>query len=391
MSMTRKDILLRIAKAASLYVVYALMSLWTTAIIALETFRDRNVKGFWTESLASSVGFFYSFLILFSLISVFVLHDTAYRARFVSAAQNTKNFKQKLSFVFRSHEFWIDVLTICVLCVIITPIAYDNLRASFLKSVASGWHFAIFLGVFALSTLLICGVAYCATLNWWSRPKEIRKEIQKKDNLKSWLKQLLFSLFMYLAAAPLLTWVIPFIWSLALTVELLIITLTALIISIVIGYFSVKYLRALYHRRRLMKKLKKALKNGYCRLVYAKDIYRSVFKFREGANICLDCGGQKIYCKLITPLKKRHAVYFGEEGWVTVERHMVMAVHYRSDRYFFAADEKAKKILVINPGALRIYATDEVHNRELQSGDKVMGYYVYRTDNFINGIERKYL
>ena len=50
-----------------------------------------------------------------------------------------------------------------------------------------------------------------------------------------------------------------------------------------------------------------------------------------------------------------------------------------------------KKIIIVNPGARKIYATDDLHNVELQSGDQVMGYYIYRTDNFINAIARRYL
>jgi hypothetical protein len=44
-------------------------------------------------------------------------------------------------------------------------------------------------------------------------------------------------------------------------------------------------------------------------------------------------------------------------------------------------------------GTENTYKPSEMGNaiREIQSGDKVMGYTVYRTDNFINAIERKYL
>lgn len=391
MKTNKKEFFLRIAKASILYAVYLLVSFLTSAIIASETFSDDNIKGFWTDSLYASVAFFYSFLILFSLISIFVLHDRQYRERFISAEKNTKGFGKKLGFIFVSHEFWIDVVTLCVLAATISPISYSNFKVGFLESVDAIWHFPIFMLAFCVGSVILALTAYCSTLNWWSRPAEKRREIQKSKNAKNWLKQLLFSVFMYLLVSPLLSVVIPFIWSVFLTFKMLIVTLTAIMAVGILAYVSFKYVRALYHRRRLMRMMKRALKNGYCRLVYAKDIYRSVFRARDGANICLEKDGKKYYCKLITPLKKKHTLYFGEEGWVSVERHMVMVMHYRSDKYYFDVEDAEKKILVINPGALRVYATDKVHNRELQSGDKVMGYYIYRTDNFINGIERKYL
>lgn len=391
MRILKKEILMRIGKTALLYAIYLLVSLWSSFSIASETFSDNNVKGFWNDRLYSGVAFFYSLLILFSMLSVFVLHDKVYRARFIEVARETVGFKKRLVFVLRSKEAWIDIATLCVLPLIISPIAYNNFVNAFLFGIDPTLQFVIFIVIFALCSALLSIIAYLSTLNWWARPKESRRDAQKSQNAKSWIKQLLFSIFMYLLVAPLLSLVIPFLWSVVLTAELLIVTLTAIVVFGTLGYISIKYLRALRHRRRLMKKMKRAMKNGYCRLVWTKDIYRSVFKFKEGANICLERNGKKYYCKLITPLKKKHTVYFGEEGWVTVERHMVMAMHYRSDKYFFDAEDASKKILVVNPGALRIYATDKVHNRELQSGDRVMDYYVYRTDNFINGIEREYL
>lgn len=389
--MTRRDFFMRIGKAAALYVIYLLISFWTYASIVLETFRDRNTAGFWEGGLPMAVSFFYTFLILFSLLSVFVLHDIGYRARFASVASSTKSFGKKLSFVLRSSELWIDVLTLSALSLIIQPVAFECFEFGFLESVDTAWHLPLCFGVFALGVALLSVVAYISTLNWWSRPKELRREIDRSKNVKAWIKQLIFSIFMYLLAAPMLTWVVPFLYSVFATFKMLILAFTVAVVIGIIAFILLKYLRALRHRRRLMKKMKRALKNGYCRLVWTKDVYRSVFRFREGANICLERDGKKYYCKIITPLKKKHTVYFAEDGWVTVERHMVMAMHYRSDRYFFDADEGDRKILIINPGAIRVYATDTLRNRELHSGDKVMGYYLYRTDNFINGIERGYL
>jgi hypothetical protein len=382
---------MRIAKSASLYVVYALLSFWTTGIILVEAFRDRNTKGFWETDIVAAVGFFYSLIILYSLISIFVLHDIGYRQRFLAYAKEEIGFTKKLAFVLSSYELWIDVLTVSVLSLIIRPAAYDDFEIGFLSFAEPQWRFPITLGVFVLCVVLLSAVAYMATVNWWSRPKERRREAEKSGSVKRWLGQLLFSAFLYLVTASMLIWVVPVLWSAVLTFWMIIVAFTVFAIIGILAFVSLKYLRALRHRRRLMKKMKKAMRNGYCTLVYAKDVYRSVFRSREGANICLERNGKRYYCKIITPLKKKHIVYFGEDGWVTVERNMVMALHYRSDKYFFDAEEGDKRILVINPGALRIYATDRLHNRELQSGDKVMGYYVYRTDNFINGIEREYL
>ena len=290
-----------------------------------------------------------------------------------------------------SPELWSDVAVLCVLTAAIPPWTYTDLRYGFLSSIDAKWHFLIFLGVSYLTFFVFSLVAYCATLNWWARPKEKRREVLKRKNAIDWIKQLLSSIALYFAGAFALPVVIPFVWSVMLTFWMVFLALTVLVILGISAFIFSKYVRALRHRLRLMKKMKKAMRNGYCRLLGTKDVYSSVFTGREGANIFLEGEGQKFFCKLITPLRKRHTVTFDETGWVTTEKNVVVASYFKSDKYYFEADKDAKKILIVNPGALRIYATDGLRNRELQSGDKVMGYYVYRTDNFINAIERKYL
>ena len=131
--------------------------------------------------------------------------------------------------------------------------------------------------------------------------------------------------------------------------------------------------------------------DGYCELVSTERIYKSVFSARAGSNIVLDRNGQKYYCKLVTPMRKQDNVLFDEHGKVVFVKKVVIADYYRAEDYFFDTEEGAKKIIVVNPGARKIYVTDGLNNSEIQSGDRVMGYFVYRTDNFINAIDRKYL
>ena len=175
MRILKKEILMRIGKTALLYAIYLLVSLWSSFSIASETFSDNNVKGFWNDRLYSGVAFFYSLLILFSMLSVFVLHDKVYRARFIEVARETVGFKKRLVFVLRSKEAWIDIATLCVLPLIISPIAYNNFVNAFLFGIDPTLQFVIFIVIFALCSALLSIIAYLSTLNWWARPKESRR------------------------------------------------------------------------------------------------------------------------------------------------------------------------------------------------------------------------
>ncbi len=390
MTESRKAILRRIGKATVLYTVYLAVAFLLPLFTASGIF-ERYIQGFWTEDLYSAVRYGYLFLIQFSLISIFVLHDREYRARFLSCEERLKGFFAKLTFVLRSGELWCDVITLCALTAIMPSWAYTDMRYGFLLSVDAKWHFFIFLVVSFVTVTFFSLVAYCATLNWWARPREKRREILKKKDAIDWIKQVGFSVAMYLAGALVLPVVIPFVWSVMMTFWMLIVTMTIMVLLLILWLFTFKYIRAIYHRHRLMKHMKKALRGGFGRLVSAKGVYRSVFNSYEGANIVLEREGQKYFCKLITPLKRRYIVMLDEAGVVTYEHRAAIATHYKSERYYFDADNGARKIIVVNPGALHIYATDGLRNRELHSGDKVMGYYLYRSDNFINAILRQYL
>lgn len=385
-----KGILRRASKATVLYFTYMAVTSVVPLCLKSHIF-ERYIQGFWTEDLYSAVSYIYSFIVLFSLVSIFVLHDREYRSRFLAAEDSVKGFQGKLGFVLTSPELWSDIFVLCALTAIIPPYTYTEMRYGFLGSVAAKWHFAIFFAVSLAAFFVFSVIAYCATLNWWARPKEKRREVLKKKDAIDWIKQVLSSIALYLAGAIALPVVIPFVWSMLLTFWMIFLTLTLLAVISVISFISFKYVRALWHRRRLVKKMKRAMRNGYCRLVGMEGIYSSVFSGREGVNIVLEGDGKRFCCKLITPLRRKHIVTFDENGWVTYEKQVVVASYFKSDKYYFDAEKGDKKILIVNPGALRIYATDGLHNRELQSGDRVMGYYVYRTDNFINAIERKYL
>ena len=385
-----KNIFSRISKAVTLYAVYLLTTVFVP--FYMNSWRDNeNLHGFWSAPTLAAVGYVYSFFILFSLISIFVLHDRDYRLHFLENESGLNSTARKLTFIIRSKEFWIDIATLCVIAAVVPGAPYSQLRNGFLVSVAGVWHFPIFLGISFIALFFFSLVSYYSTLNWWARPAEKRRERLKKKDVTDWIKQVVSSVVIYEAGAFALPVVIPFVWSILLTAWIFVVTLTVAAAAMIVVVISYKYVRALYHRRRLLKKMKKALESGYCRAVSIKNIYRSVFSYCGGENIILEREGQKYYCKIVTPLRKREHVVFDEKGRVTFVRNLLAAEHLRTEDYYFDADEGAKRIIIVNPGALRIYVTDGLHNSELQSGDKIMGYYVYRTDNFINAIDIRYL
>ena len=175
----KRDTLYRIAKAVVLYFVYLLTTLLTPLI--MKSWADNeNLRGFWTEDLFSAVDYVYSFLILFSLISIFVIHDSSYRLRFLAAEDGLNGPLKKIRFLLSSRELWTDILTLYAMIALIPGLPYTEIRFGFLQEIREVWHFPIFLGVSFAAVLLFSLVAYYSTLNWWARPKEKRRERLKK-------------------------------------------------------------------------------------------------------------------------------------------------------------------------------------------------------------------
>lgn len=390
MTKKMKELLLRVAKVGTLYTLYLMI----TPLVA-SFFRSQlsqySISSFWTNRLYAASVYVYSFLILFSLISIFVLHDYPYRLRFLSEEKNLSSFKKKFVFSLRSKEMWIDIGVLCLIMTLLPTIPYLLLKNGFLQNVIKIFHFPIYLAISYFSAFILSITAYNATLSWWARPKQMHKSRSRKTDAISCARQVLASIPLYFANAFALPYVIPTFWSISLILKLIFVNFSFLVILIIIALISSKYIRALHQRRLLIKDMRSALSNGYCELVKTENIYRSIFSARSDVNIILRRGTQNYYCKIITPWRKRDIMLFDEHGKVKFVKDMVVANYYREEDYFFDAEENAKKIIIINPGALKIYATDDLYNRELHSGDKTMGYYVYRSENFVNAIERKYL
>ena len=60
-----------------------------------------------------------------------------------------------------------------------------------------------------------------------------------------------------------------------------------------------------------------------------------------------------------------------------------------SARYAFEANDK--KLLIISPAVDNVYITDGKAKRRLESGDRLMEYWLYDGEGFLNAVRRKTL
>ena len=392
--MTRaRELWQRVAKSAVMYVVFVI-----TGYICMFTIRTDvdQVQEFWNQQLYGAVDFLYMLLMLFSLLGVFLVHDFPYRNRFFAYCKENKVSEMSgtaVKHLLRSAELWIDAASLAVFTLILPAGAYFEFRLGFLEDVSEQWNMVIFLAVMIPVEILLTVSAHISTLSWWTRPKVRRYEESRIKQVTDWIGQTLLSGVIYVVGALSLVFVVPVMYTAFLTAWVFATTLTVVAVILVIYLIFGKYVRVIFCRRSFMKKLRKLCKKQGLRLRGERYVYRSVFSAKEGSNLTLDMGGVAYVCKLITPLKKKVPIYFSENGVVSFVRRVYIADHYRNEEYFFDGESegKSKRILIVNPGATRIYATDGIHHRELHSGDRVMGYEIYRTENFLSAVKRQYL
>lgn len=389
--MTRsKELWQRVAKSAVMYTLFII-----TSYICMFVLRSKmkEIEDFWDQRLYGIFSFFYMLLIFFSLLSVFLMHDFPYKNRFFAYRKERENGGGKFRFVLSSADFWIDVITLMALTVILPAGAYFEFRNGFLFAVDVRFHFAFFLLCMLPCVLLVTFGAHISTVYWCARPSVKRYEEKRAKRVTEWIGQTVFSMVMYPIGAFALAFVVPILNSAIKALWIFATTLTAIAVLVVLYIVFGKHVRALIYRVSFMRKLKKLCRKQGIRLTQRRNIYSSIFSGKEGSNFTFSMGGTTCSCKLITPLKMKDPVFFSEDGEVTFIGQVYIAEHHRSEKYFFDedADGNVKRILIVNPGAAKIYATDHIHNRELHSGDRVMGYEVYRTENFLSAIKREYL
>ena len=89
-------------------------------------------------------------------------------------------------------------------------------------------------------------------------------------------------------------------------------------------------------------------------------------------------------------------LYFNERGEVFYNNDVLGIIkHITSYEYKFEAaahiGREIKKVLIVVPEAKDLFATDDITDRKIYSGDTVMEYKVFQSSAFLGFVERRCL
>lgn len=383
-----KPILLRLLAAVGLYVLYAMFA--NLSLIAMRTsWLLPYVIDFWNDQKFCAAAFLYSLVVLFSLFSIFTLHDASYRARFFEWRTSEPHFFKKCQFILSGKEFWIQIGAIHAL------ILFTSTRPTFgpmidgffpnqgvlLEKIYST---AIALPLFGV----ICFAAHMSTVNWWSRYKS-NVDPGFHPFKAAW--QLVSSGVLYVLAAGVITVIYPAVFgSLYYFVKKYWWLSILLVVLMFVSFWSFIILRILYKRYRMVKRLKAICHiHGY-RLILHHGLYAALLSAKDGYDFTVDTGEMQFSCKLIPSLSRKNNLFFHESGIVSYTSSLMdVILHTVSQRYFFEAD--GKKIIIVNPVSNRLYVCNDHEKRLLETGDVIMGYTIHTASGFLGALDRNCL
>jgi hypothetical protein len=116
----------------------------------------------------------------------------------------------------------------------------------------------------------------------------------------------------------------------------------------------------------------------------------------KGSNFTVSTDTETYECKLICCEKKKRSLYFSESGKILKNNDVLGVIKHTSySDYSFDARQHSsreiRKILVVTPESKDLFATDDVTDRRIYSGDSVMDYKVFQSSAFLGFLERRCL
>ena len=413
----KKHVLLFTLRSFFFYLFFSVLSAITRNKIHYFYFYRGNAS-FWNSQMASSVGFVFTVLMLLSVASVFCLNNNRLRQDFAETNGGVKLFQ----FAITSKYLWIEFLALSVFGAIffsLTPICTE-LFSGFLANVSARFVLKKILSICIATTIIFATLllAMVLTLGWW-REKRLSGKEKNKTGLE-FAKELAITAIAWFLASLTVTSIFPAIITTAIVAAMMWDILLAAIVILSALSFLIFYLRATKQRRNTIKNIERLSKEQGFEFSVVGHPYRSIIRPDESYHMLIKMGEVKLACKFMSARSKKRALYLADSGFAIYEKKRFFYTRHVMTRYFFDADEDARKIIIFSPCRSRMFRIRSMETREkdipndgvkkiikfsplqrmifnivdtssaaIDVGDKCNGYELYNTSGFINAIDRK--
>ena len=189
-------------------------------------------------------------------------------------------------------------------------------------------------------------------------------------------------------ALPVVYSVFAILWTFSTIRWWLPLFLLAAIFALFWGWFA---LRAAFIRHRLFKMLRRTCRDYGFRMERVKRPYRSLFHYRDGANLRIHANGKVYDCKLFSALRRHYEMFFDEQGTLflrhTLRFRRVEFLSFTTE-YHYDFESEHEKLCIVAPVPKVIYAGSEEWHRPIDTGMRVGDYRIFSSTGLINALRR---
>ena len=383
----------RILAASTLFLIFFLVKKIGLKVMAYNPYLQ-NVAGFWSAEKFLRVIFCLSFFSYFSLAGIFTMHDRPYRRRYLSIEDGRSRLGTKCRVILYGSEFWVEAATLSLWILLgASDIFFFDLVLGFFAEYTFLRAHLLTAAIMLPSLMFLTFLTHFAALGWWERKQE-KGDASLRILIIAFLKQLIFTCVMYLAAAWALTALYPAVDTFGKVIQMQPMLFLIPLCLVLIGLLSYRYLRALSARRRFFRKLAQICREERLEMSKPSHPYSSVFVPKDGISFRIFTAKGAYACKLICSTRRKTPLFFDEDGYASYDiAYGLFGLDFFTDtisaRYTFETNDK--KLLIISPEVDNVYVTDGKAKRRLESGDRFMEYLLYDGEGFLNAVRRKVL
>lgn len=327
--------------------------------------------------------------VLNTVLGKFAQFDRREKHEFLRRSDDKVGFSAgaEIKQVMCSHRFWIEAATFALF-----PPSWGM---DFLSYVVFGQADVLALAerllIIAVTLPLVVGLNLASYIE--ARRIWIEEGAEKKGDpapVLKLIKWLIMGTVMYCLGFFVLPYVIPTLLSVLHIVRVIEAWRILPVIAVVaLAFVALTYLRALLHRRRFIRRLRRFCREQHFELSRIRYAYRSVFRQNSGASFTV-VAHKKIYaCKLIASVKRSNPIDLTDDGQCLHTfrfrfKHMNTELFRIVNTTDYQFEEKGTKILVVTPVPKKLF----FDRREMDNGDRIGEYTVFSGGGLLGALER---
>lgn len=328
----------------------------------------------------------------YSMMRLITIYDEVLYARYRD--WEDKRFWGRIKFFLTRPRFWWEnsayaaafwILPQMAVCPSLTDLIFGG-ETSFVSKLIL---FAVLAPLYFLMNVL---ARNSATAIWKMGKPDVRDERGKPiANDRAYTRDMIMACILYPLGGCGLQMIVPlFVTLLPLAVEILTSEFMIWVCIFIVGFYCVRYGRALFARRKFLKRLHRLTRGS----VKVRLPYRSLFGMRAGESFTVYSKGKEYSCKLISAPKVMIPMWIhscGDIEFLYIVRFLNIELFRHTKRYTIDYEADCQKILIIQPRPKRVYGAHEGKGWLLDNGDRVGKYRIFTAGAFLNTLERECL